>query len=149
MQTTPETHNHRRQSLLLSPSLFLSFAPLVFLATRREHCFTSQGWKLKGVGVSISRRLLIHVYRPPRYSLPECKMATSVNTYVSFFFLLVFCNCFKPPFSVSSTRNADYVSISYSVLKVTDVVTEKYFINLNLLFSVSRMLYNFFLLCVS
>jgi len=72
MQTTPETHNHRRQSLHPSPPLSLSlslslflFRSSVFLATRQGRCFTSQEWKLKGVGASISRRLLIHDYRPP------------------------------------------------------------------------------------
>lgn len=68
----------------LSLSLSLSYLRRV-LATLRGCCFTSQEWKLKGVGVSISRRLLIHDYRPPRYSLPECKMATSAGICLTFY----------------------------------------------------------------
>lgn len=75
MQTTRETvitgDNH-------SLSLFLSFTPDPPSSRDTTRAlFYKSGMEIERVGVSISRRLLIHDYRPPRYSLPECKMAAS------------------------------------------------------------------------
>lgn len=61
-----------------SLSLFLPFTsvPPSSRDTARA-LFYKPRMGIERVGVSISRRLLIHDYRLPRYSLPECKMAAS------------------------------------------------------------------------
>lgn len=85
----PGNRNHRRQSLPATPPLnrlspSCPSSPLSrtsvssFRATRRGRCFTSREWKLKGLAVSISRRLLIRDYRLPRHSLPACKTTQSL-----------------------------------------------------------------------
>lgn len=92
--------NHRRQSLPSSSfSLFRSPVPPSSRDTAGA-LFYKPGVEIERVGVSISQRLLIHDYRPPWYSLPECKMAVSpdrrlVALGVYFFFI-------PPPFSPSS-----------------------------------------------
>jgi len=71
----PGNRNHRRQSLYLS--LSPSYTSFFHDDTTRV-LFYKPGWKLKArVGASISRRLLIHDYRPSRHSFPECKTSAA------------------------------------------------------------------------
>lgn len=80
-------------------SLSLSF--LRISGDTARALFYKPGMEIERGGcVSISRRLLIHDYRPPRYSLPECKMATSAGIYVPFITSLVVlnsCRVFERP----------------------------------------------------
>lgn len=129
--------NHRRQSLPLPVSL--SFTP-VFPSLRdtARALFYKPGVEIERVGVSISRRLLIHDYRPPRYSLPECKMATSPDRHFVawrvLFFLLFFSlpRFFKINYSPFRsfrafalpiiTRIRFYFSLSDKIPKLRDLI---------------------------
>lgn len=63
MQTTRETVITRDNRSL---SLFLPFTPVSPSRDTARALFYKPGVEIERVGVSISRRLLIHDYRPPR-----------------------------------------------------------------------------------